>query len=43
MQYKDKKWSLTDCVSFLVMKEENIEEALSADKHFTQAGFKILL
>jgi hypothetical protein len=39
----DKEWSLTDCVSFVVMKERCIEEALAADQHFTQAGFRALL
>jgi len=40
---EDKDWSLTDCASFLVMKEQNISEALSHDKHFGQAGFTPLL
>lgn len=38
----DKEWSLTDCVSFLVMEERNIHEALTGDRHFAQAGFEIL-
>ena len=40
---QDKEWSLTDCISFLVMKERNISEALTTDAHFEQAGFKALL
>jgi hypothetical protein len=39
----DKDWGLTDCVSFVVMEERGIEEALAADQHFIQAGFRALL
>jgi uncharacterized protein len=39
----DKDWSLTDCISFVVMEEEGITEALTADHHFEQAGFIALL
>jgi predicted nucleic acid-binding protein len=39
----DKNWSLTDCLSFLVMRHEGIAEALTGDKHFEQAGFAALL
>lgn len=35
----DKDWSLTDCISFAVMKDESIREALTGDQHFEQAGF----
>ena len=42
-QRSDKCWSLTDCVSFVVMKTEGITEALTGDKHFEQAGFAALL
>lgn len=38
-QRKDKAWSHTDCVSFNIMEENDIVEALAYDKHFTQAGF----
>ena len=39
----DKEWSLTDCISFVVMRERNISEALTGDHHFEQAGFSALL
>lgn len=39
----DKPWSLTDCISFVVMNEEGIVEALTGDHHFEQAGFRPLL
>jgi hypothetical protein len=39
----DKEWSLTDCISFVVMADEGLAEALTGDRHFEQAGFKALL
>jgi hypothetical protein len=39
----DKHWSLTDCLSFVVMWDEGCTEALTADTHFAQAGFAALL
>jgi len=39
----DKSWSLTDCISFEVMKSRGIVEALTADHHFAQAGFRPLM
>lgn len=42
-QRPDKHWSLTDCISFVVMQEKGMTEALTGDHHFTQAGFAALL
>jgi len=39
----DKEWGLIDCVSFVVMQDKGIHEALAADHHFEQAGFRALL
>ena len=39
----DKEWSLTDCISFQVMTEKGLTDALTADHHFLQAGFNALL
>lgn len=39
----DKKWSLTDCISFVVMQDRGITEALTGDHHFEQAGFQMVL
>ncbi len=39
----DKAWSLTDCTSFVVMGDEGLTGALTADRHFEQAGFTALL
>ncbi len=36
----DKDWSLTDCISFGVMTERGLSEALTADHDFEQAGFR---
>lgn len=39
----DKEWSLTDCMSFVVMEDKAIQSAFTTDHHFEQAGFTILL
>lgn len=39
----DKGYSLTDCISMLLMQERGIQESLTHDGHFRQEGFTILL
>ncbi|MGO9597467.1 MAG: type II toxin-antitoxin system VapC family toxin [Isosphaeraceae bacterium] len=39
----DKSWSLTDCISFAVMADRGLTEALTRDHHFEQVGFQTLL
>jgi uncharacterized protein len=38
----DKDWSLTDCISFLVMEEHGLKDAATLDHHFAQAGFDLI-
>lgn len=39
----DKQWSLTDYISFVVMSDHGLHDALTGDHHFEQAGFSVLL
>ena len=39
----DKDWSLTDCISFVVMKDKGITKAFTTDHQFEQAGFEKLI
>ena len=39
----DKEWGLVDCISFVVMQERGLTEALTTDKHFQQGGFRAWL
>jgi len=39
----DKEWSFTDCISFIIMEDEEIQRAFTTDHHFEQAGFTKLL
>lgn len=41
--HQDKDWGFVDCVSFTVMRQAGVKEALTFDKHFVQAGFRALL
>jgi len=42
-QRPDKAWSLTDCISFIVMQDHGLRDALTGDHHFEQAGFNVLM
>ncbi|NJO43307.1 MAG: type II toxin-antitoxin system VapC family toxin [Cyanobacteria bacterium CRU_2_1] len=39
----DKTWGLTDCISFVVMQQQNLTDAVTGDRHFVQAGFRALM
>jgi predicted nucleic acid-binding protein len=39
----DKNWSLTDCLSFVVMEQRQLTEALTTDRHFEQAQRKAMM
>jgi len=41
-QHADKTYSLTDCISFVLMAGLAISQALTFDRHFVQAGFETL-
>lgn len=41
-KFRDKEWDWIDCVSFELMERRGIQEALTQDYHFRQAGFTIL-
>ena len=43
LKHLDQEFSFTDCVSFVVMKELRLTNALATDKHFRIAGFDPLL
>jgi len=43
LKHADQPWSFTDCVSFCVMKERRLREALTKDGHFAEAGYVALL
>lgn len=41
--HEDKEWGITDCISFIVMKDHDLTEAFTSDEHFQQGGFRALL
>ena len=42
-RHTDKEWSWVDTISFVVMRQEGMTEALTSDHHFEQASFRALL
>jgi len=42
-RYADKDWGFVDCLSYCVMRDNHITDALSHDRHFKQMSFKTLL
>lgn len=38
----DKEYSLTDCMSMVIMEQRSIQHVLTNDHHFEQAGFIIV-
>ena len=40
---QDKTYSLCDAVSFVLMRQRHLTEALTTDRHFEQEGFQRLL
>jgi predicted nucleic acid-binding protein len=40
---QDKEWGITDCISFVIMQDRGLTEALTTDENFQQAGFRALL
>jgi uncharacterized protein len=43
LKHSDQDYSFTDCVSFLIMREQRLASALTKDAHFLRAGFETLL
>lgn len=41
-RYADQRFSLTDAVSFELMKREKLTHAFAFDPHFVTAGFALL-
>jgi uncharacterized protein len=39
----DTAWGMTDCISFVVMQQQGLTDAVTADEHFSQAGYRALL
>ena len=42
VRYSDQSFSLADAVSFTIMKQRGVQQALTLDVHFATAGFRML-
>jgi predicted nucleic acid-binding protein len=42
-KHADHDYSFTDCSSFVVMRELRLDQALTTDRHFVEAGVRALL
>lgn len=42
-KYTDKEWGLVDCISFEIMEARGVQQVLTSDQHFVQAGFTALM
>jgi len=42
-RHTEHAYSFTDCTSFVLMRELKLTDALTTDRHFQQAGFRVLL
>jgi predicted nucleic acid-binding protein len=42
VERSDKRYSLTDCVSFVIMRRLKLSTALALDRHFPQEGFELV-
>jgi uncharacterized protein len=42
-EHADKQWEMTDCISFVVMRENGIKDALTTNQVFQQMGYCSLL
>ena len=42
-RFADKDWDWVDCASFEIMERRGLREALGMDRHFTQAGFVLVV
>jgi predicted nucleic acid-binding protein len=42
LAHTDQRWSLTDCSSFVLMRELEVNNAFTFDRNFVEAGFRVL-